>query len=144
MTQENGDLPEGIHPASLEEVLSSFGRSTVQRKLVGMRLERIYRLAVSTGQLKRFVLFGSFATSKPEPNDVDVFLVMHDAFDVGQAAGEARLVFGHSTAQSHFGASVFWLRRLAALPDEERCLADLQLKRDGTRRGIVEVTEERP
>lgn len=80
-------------------------------------------------------------TAKPEPNDVDVFLVMYDTFDLTQIAGEARLVFDHPAAQAHFGASIFWLRQLAALPDEEEVVLGWQLKRDGTRRGIVEVTE---
>ena len=91
--------------------------------------------------MKRFVVFGSFVTAKPEPNDVDVFLIMHDTFDLSQVTGEARLVFDHAAAQSRFGASVFWLRDLAALPDEEEAIASWEIKRDGTRRGIVEVTE---
>lgn len=138
---EVGDLPVGLHPASLEEVLSRFGSGSVQRTLVGMRLERVYDAAASTGQLKRFIIFGSFLSSKPDPNDVDVFLLMQDTFDLSRVRGEARLVFDHSAAQSHFGASVFWLRPASAFPDEAQSVADWQLKRDGTRRGIVEITE---
>ncbi len=109
--------------------------------LVGMRLERVYELAAATVHLKRFIIFGSFVTAKPEPNDVDVFLLMHDTFDLNQIAGEARLVFDHPAAQAHFGASVFWLRQLVALPNEEEAVLGWQLKRDGARRGIVDVTE---
>jgi len=106
-----------------------------------MRLKRIYELVAATGHLKRFIVLGSFVTAKPEPNDVDVFLVMQDTFDLAQVTGEARLVFDHSAAQAHFGASVFWLRRMAAFPDEGEAVFGWQLKRNGTRRGIVEVTE---
>ena len=141
---QSGDLPQGVHRASLQEVLNRFGESTVQRKLVGLRLRRIYELAATTGQVKRFIVFGSFLTVKAEPNDVDLFLVMNDTFDLSQVMGEARLVFDHPTAQAHFGASVFWLRRLAALPNEEEAVLSWQLKRDGTRRGIVEIEESRP
>ena len=130
-----------MHPASLQEVLIQFGQATRQRKLVGMRLERVYELAAATGHMKRFIVFGSFVTAKPEPNDVDVFLVMHDTFALNQVTGEARLVFDHPAAQAHFGASIFWLRQLAALPNEEEAVLGWQLKRDGTRRGIVEVME---
>ena len=140
-TAKTGDLPQGVHQASLQEVLNDFGQATIQRQLVGMRLQRVYELAVATGGLKRFIVFGSFVTAKPEPNDVDVFLVMHDTFDLSQVTGEARLVFDHPAAQAHFGASVFWLRQLAALPSEEEAVLGWQLKRDGTRRGIVELTE---
>jgi len=86
---------------------------------IGQRLGRTYALAGTTGHLVRFIVFGSFVTAKPNPNDVDVFLLMDDAFDVGQMAGETRLLFDHAAAQAHFGASVFWLRRLAALGGEQ-------------------------
>ncbi len=138
---ETGDLPQGVHHASLREVLERFAQSTFQRKIVGMRLARVHELAAATGHVKRFIVFGSFVTAKPDPNDVDVFLIMHDTFDLTQVTGEARLIFDHAAAQAHFGASIFWLRQLAALPNEEESILSWQLKRDGTRRGIVQVTE---
>lgn len=138
---ETGDLTQGVHHASLQELLNQFGQATRQRKLVGMRLERVYELVAATGHMKRFIVFGSFVTAKPEPNDVDVFLVMHDTFDLSQVTGEARLLFDHPAAQAHFGASIFWLRQLAARPNEQEAVLGWQLKRDGARRGIVEVTE---
>ena len=53
--------------------------------------------------------------------------------------GEAAIIFNHPWAQAYFGASVFWLRRLAALGGEQEAVEHWQVKRDGTRRGIVEV-----
>src|SRR5207244_870843 len=72
-------------------------------------------LTRSTGHLARFIVFGSFVTAKSEPNDVDIFLLMEDSFDVRQVSSEARLVFDHAAAQNLLGASVFWIRRAAAL-----------------------------
>ncbi len=66
---------------------------------------------------------------------------MHDTFDLTQVTGEARLVFDHAAAQAHFGASIFWLRQLAALSNEQESILSWQIKRDGGRRGIVQVTE---
>ena len=111
---------------------------------VAERLERIYRLAQATGHLTRFVVFGSFVTDKLEPRDVDVFLVMDDAFDGGNLPSEAALVFDHSAADAHFGASVFWVRRLAAFGGEQTAIEHWQVKRAGGRRGIVEIGEEMP
>lgn len=141
---QTGDLPQGVHRASLQEVLNYFGEATVQRKLVGMRLRRVYNLVAATGHLKRFIVFGSFVTAKAEPHDVDVFLIMDDTFDLSRVTGEARLVFDHPAAQSYFGASIFWLRRLAALPNEEEAILSWQHKRDGTRRGIVDIEGTQP
>ena len=44
-------------------------------------------------------------------------------------------------AQNYEGASIFWIRRLAALEGEKATIEHWQLKRDGTKRGIVEVIE---
>lgn len=133
------DLPVGIHQATLAEVMQHFGTSTLQRRIVGQRLQRIYRLARSTGQLARFVVFGSFVTAKPAPNDVDVFMLMEDAFDSNQQTGEAATLFDHTAAQNVEGASVFWIRRMAAMGQEQAALEYWQIKRDHTIRGIVEV-----
>ena len=57
---------------------------------------------------------------------------------------EAALVFDHSAADAHFGASVFWVRRLAAFGGEQAAVEYWQVKREGGRRGIVEITEETP
>jgi hypothetical protein len=140
----NGYLPPGIHRATLAEVLERFGSSSSQRMLVGLRLECIYSVVWATGHLARCVVFGSFVTAKPLPNDVDVFLLMEDTFDVSQLTGEARLLFEHAVAQTRFGASVFWLRRLALLDDEQTTLSHWQITREGHHRGIVEIIPELP
>jgi hypothetical protein len=137
---ESGDLPVDVHKTTLAEVLQRFAVGTLQRTIVGERLERLYSLATSTQHVARFIVFGSFITSKPHPNDVDLFLLMDDAFDLSAVAGDARLVFDHVAAQNRFGASVFWLRKLAAVGGEQSAVEDWQVKRDGTRRGLVDVT----
>ena len=89
--------------------------------------------------MRRFVVFGSFVTGKPEPNDVDIFMLMEDTFDSGEVTGKAAIIFDHVAAQNIEGASVFWLRRMAAIGGEEAALEHWQIKRDKTTRGIVEV-----
>ena len=122
--------------------MERFGSGSQQRVAVASRLIRIHELAAKTGRVRRFVVFGSFVTAKSAPLDVDIFLVMQDDFNVVQLSGEARLLFDHPAAQSHFGASVFWVRRLAALGGEEESVAHWQIKRNGERRGIIEIVEE--
>lgn len=139
---ESGELPVGVHAAPLTEVLDRFGTGSAQRKAVALRLERIYSVARASRHLARLIVFGSFVTAKPDPNDVDVFLLMDDAFDAGQLTGEGRLLFDHAAAEAHFGASVFWLRRLAAWEGEQAAVECWQVKRGGRQRGIVEVIVE--
>jgi len=136
---ESGDFPVGVHPATLIEVIARLGSNTVQRQRVAQRLQRIYDLAAATGSVSRFIVFGSFVTDKPEPADVDVFLLMNNSFDASHVGGETELLFDHLIAQRFFGASIFWVRHLAALGGETAAIEDWQIKRDGTRRGVVEI-----
>lgn len=135
----NGDLPVDLYEATLTEILQHFGTGTVRRDLLGQRLERIYTLANGTGKGARFIVFGSFVTAKPSPNDVDIFLLMEDSFDVDHVYGEMALIFDHQEAQNILGASIFWIRKLAAISGEQEAVEYWQIKRDNTRRGIVEV-----
>jgi hypothetical protein len=48
---ERGDLPVGVHSASLVETISRFGIGSGHRKLLALRLGRIYDIALATGHL---------------------------------------------------------------------------------------------
>lgn len=66
---------------------------------------------------------------------------MRDDFDLGECDAGARKLFRHGEAEREFGASVFWIRpSLLVLETLDDFLAHWQIKRDRTRRGIVEVT----
>ena len=85
-------------------------------------------------------MFGSFVTAKPEPGDIDIILVMRAGFQSEQATEEARLLFDHEKADQSFGASVFWIRPdLLILESVDEFLDYWQTRRDGGRRGIIEV-----
>jgi hypothetical protein len=136
---ESGDLPIGIHRATLAEVIGHFGRGSFQRTVVAQRLERIYSLASQTGKVARFIIFGSFVTTKISPQDIDIFLLMDDTFDVRNVKGEAAVIFNHMPAQNYEGSSIFWVKRMAAFGGEDETIAFWQGKRNGEKRGIVEV-----
>ncbi len=138
----DGDLPIGVHTAIVPEVLARFGQGSVQRSAVAERLHRVYELVVSTNQLSRFVVFGSFVTDTVDPRDVDIVLLMNDDFDMQAVTGEAALVFHHLEADAHFGASVFWTTCSGALGGEQAMIEYWQMRRDGRRRGIVEILPE--
>jgi uncharacterized protein DUF6932 len=136
-----GDLPEGVYRAPLEEVVQRFGGGTTMRQTATASLLRIYHAAQGTGKLERFIILGSYITAKTEPNDVDIVLVMADDFQYQHCSGEVRDLFVHDQANVTFGAIVFWVRPAAILIGTlDDFVAHWQVKRDKTRRGIVEVT----
>jgi hypothetical protein len=137
---EAGDLPEGIHPASLAEVVLRFGSGTGPRLAVTARLQRIYDLAMATRALDRLVVFGSYVSAVPAPNDVDVILVMREEFNPNSCPAESLPLFAHGRAAAELGASVFWVRPGMLLGEPlDQFLAHWQRKRDGSLRGIVEI-----
>lgn len=135
-----GNLPVGVHRASLDEVIARFGHGTSQRQLVTTRLIRVYELASNTSKLKRFIIFGSYVTAKADPNDVDIILIMHDDFTQPECAVEARPLFDHLRAQQEFGASVFAIRPSQILLETvDSFVTHWQIRRDKGQRGIIEV-----
>ena len=137
---EFGDLPEGRHRASLDEVLERYGSGTPQRQGETDRLRCVHALAVATGHLDRLVIFGSYVSDVPEPNDVDVILVMRSDFATESCPADSLALFDHARADAELGASVFWVRPEMLLGESlEQFLAHWERKRDGRRRGIVEI-----
>lgn len=92
----DGDLSLGVHRATWNEVLERFGGEAGSRNVCTRRLAHICELARRTECLKHFVIFGSYVTTKAEPNDVDVILVMDDTFRLENCPMESRGLFDHA------------------------------------------------
>jgi hypothetical protein len=138
---ELGELPVGIWPATIEETLArlaNFGDD--ERRRAGNALNRIFELAVTTKHLRSILVFGSFTTTKPNPRDVDVVLLMDDDLDTNQCPADSKILFDHDACDRTFGASVFWIRPAFLIGDTmDEFRARWQLTRDHRTRGIVEV-----
>jgi len=135
-----GELPLGIHAATFDEVIGRFGGGTRKRQLATESLQAIHALVHGTGKVARFIVFGSYVTAKRDPNDVDVVLVMTEDFELMRYEEDIRVVFDHEEAAARFGASVFWTRPSMIFRETvDEFVQGWQIKRDKSRRGIVEV-----
>src|SRR5918996_4769968 len=124
-----GELPIGVHQATMEEIMTRFGSGTPQRQAVTTHLLRVYNLLKATGKLERLI-FGSYVTTKPNPNDVDLVLVLADDFNLRACDEETRRLFEHTQAAEVFGASIFWIRpSMLLLESLEEFIAHWQIKR---------------
>ena len=137
--ESNGDLPVGLHQATLDEVLVRFGKGTFQREAVTRTLLHIHSIALAIGELERFIIYGSYITAKPNPRDVDVFLVMKEGFTTTVLNDEAKLIFRHAEAEEKLGASIFWVTHGRSFATIDFLIEGWQTTRDETFRGIVEV-----
>src|SRR5438309_6778510 len=89
---DDGYLPSGIHPATLDEIADRFGRESELRQVQMQSLRWLVDLARRAG-VQRVVVNGSFVTDKLEPNDVDCALLIGPGFPA-DAAAEAELLSG--------------------------------------------------
>jgi len=84
--ESSGLLPLGVHDCSLEEIkerFASFQGSDRRPRLFG-KLEAFIAEARASQIVRSLVLNGSFVTSKPAPNDIDLIVVVardHDLTD---------------------------------------------------------------
>jgi hypothetical protein len=75
-----GELPSGVHPATIQEIEKHFGSGNAHR-------ERLFRLLLSAldnlknAAVKRVYINGSFITDKGYPNDVDGCWDVHNEID---------------------------------------------------------------
>jgi hypothetical protein len=136
---EQGNLPEGVHTATEEEVIARFATSSARRRWLGERLRDVIATAKATGKLSRLIVWGSFVTAKEAPNDLDLLLVMAADFDPAQVPEPLRLLFDYPKARIRFRADAFWTR--ASMPADilTLWLDTYQVGKDFQRRGIVEV-----
>jgi hypothetical protein len=135
-----GDLPVGVHRATHAEVLERFEHGTPERLRVTERLQRVLALAERTGKLERVFIWDSYVTDKPAPGDIDLFLVMAPDFVSNDYTDETHWVFDSATAERLLGATVFWMTSDAGTRTTVASfLEQFQIRRDGGRRGMVEV-----
>ena len=135
----DGVLPPGIHIAPSVEVIQRFGGSDGQRNAVTQRLQYIFDVAQRTNQLRRLFLWGSYITDKARPGDVDVFLVMAADFLSELCDTQAQAMFDGERAERELGATVLWTREDVSAELLRMFLDQWQIRRNGTRLGIVEV-----
>lgn len=72
---DDGYLPPGIHPATLDEIERRFGSDSELRRVQMQSVRWLVDLARKAG-IERIVLNGSFVADTHEPNDVDCVLLI--------------------------------------------------------------------
>lgn len=69
-----GNLPQGIHRCTFEELVERFGTGSDERESEISELRQFVGAAVASG-VRRLLVNGSFVTGKLSPNDVDVVIL---------------------------------------------------------------------
>lgn len=133
----DGYLPTGLHTATESEVAERLGQSTARRRALMARVAEWLRLARAV-QVQRFLLDGSFVTTKPEPGDVDCVCWLPDDFEDQYDAGAVAAVRLYEMLVTRQPKELFGVFNR---PRWEGWVAFFSQTRetDGRRKGLVEV-----
>ena len=80
----DGVLPVGTHTCTIEEVADFFGRfsGSDRRSHLTEKLIQYVAAARNSGIATAVIVDGSYITKKPEPNDIDLILLVRADFDL--------------------------------------------------------------
>ena len=94
---------------SLDEFTKQYGASTPRRQFLFKQARSVISLLRATGQAKRVFVFGSFVSKKPNPNDIDFFIVMAEGFTTSHLKGKIAEVFQNEVCRIRYGVDLFWV-----------------------------------
>lgn len=106
---EHGWLPDGIHDCTLDEAAERFGafQSSDRRPLLWTRFTEFVAESKSCGMVEAIIADGSFVTAKPDPNDIDIVVVVarsHD-FSIDLAPAQYNLL-AQQRVRKRFGFDI--------------------------------------
>jgi hypothetical protein len=86
---EHGWLPDGIHDCSVEELEWRFGafQGSDRRPQLWAKFREFILEAKACGLVEALLVNGSFVTAKPDPNDIDMVVVVSATHDFAADLG---------------------------------------------------------
>lgn len=136
---EDGLLPTGVHRTEFDEFEARFSYFDMsdQRFRLFDKLRELYLQAKRSGIVKRFLVGGSFVTSKPEPNDFDCILVLDPSIEWQELPSAQYNLVSRRRARRTFGGDIFPV--IEDSSHHHELLNLFQTTRSGERKGIVEI-----
>ncbi len=137
--RDDGWLPTGHHPAGWEEIETTFGGDLLSGRSVLIAKLIAFRDGLrSCGCIGRMVLDGSFISSKQNPNDFDVLLLLQpDIQELKDADSRLSQLLDTEMSENQEGYSVFYA------PINSSVIAFLlpmwDISKEGVVKGVVEV-----
>jgi len=131
-----GFLPKGIHDIKWSELEEHFADNLVRQRLLEGLLLGLY--ALKKAGCKRAYLDGSFVTTKPYPNDIDV-CYESSSMNFSLLDPVLKDFSNRRAAQKNKYGCEFFEAEATAIPDGTIYLDFFQLTRDGSQKGIIAI-----
>lgn len=137
-----GDLPPGVHRATLDEIETHFGNTTIsiQRRELFAALKPFLREAMASGVVKDIFLGGSLVISQAHPNDVDCVIVLHPNVTYEELRPDQYIFVSRRIVRRRFRDDRLDIMTVRTNTTRmNHLLSFFQTTRAGKDRGIVEV-----
>ena len=140
---QEGFLPEGLHDCTLEEIEARFGRFAVtdRRPRLWARFKEFVAQAKAGGVIQAIVVDGSFVTAKPDPNDIDLVLIVPSDHDFSAELTPGRYnLLAQARVQKRFGFDIVVVKN-----GSENCEVAIQFfqqvrQRPGVKKGLLRLS----
>ena len=102
LLRDDGTLPPGIYRATFTETFAVFGQGAARQDKAEL-LKIVVEAARQYPTIKRVLVWGSFVTNKPDPNDLDYSIVVGKDFSPELIRKEHRRFFVPAEARQYYG-----------------------------------------
>ena len=140
---QNGFLPAGVHDCTLEEIKTRFGsfQRSDRRPNLLQKLEALVAEMRSARFARCLLVDGSFVTAKPDPNDIDLVLVLPFAHDLIADLTPAQYnLVSKRRVQKRFGFDIVAVRESNVEYDEAAAFFEQVRHEPALRKGILRLS----
>lgn len=139
---ENGYLPEGIYECTVDEAAERFGgfQNSDRRPQLWTKLTEFLGEVKAYDIAEAVLVDGSFVTSKPDPNDIDVVLAVVASYDFSTDLPPAvyNLLAQHRVRR-RFGFDIVVVESDSENLDQAVAFFQQVKQRRGVKKGILRI-----
>lgn len=137
-----GRLPDGIHDCSVEELEWQFGafQGSDRRPQLWAKFKEFILEAKACGLVEALLMNGSFVTAKPDPNDIDMVVVVsatHD-FSVDLPLAQYNLL-AQRRVRRRFGFDIVVVKNGSENLEQAVAFFQQVKQRPGAKKGILRM-----
>jgi hypothetical protein len=139
----DGFLPVGLHDCTFDQIALAFGsfQGSDRRPQLFARLCALVREATDVKFIRSILVDGSFATAKPDPNDIDLILVLSKAPDLAaDLLPHEYTLISKRRVQKRYGFDMVAVREETVEFEEAVAFFERVRQQPGRRKGILRLS----
>jgi len=139
---ENGWLLEGIYECTLDEAAERFGafQSSDRRPRLWVRFIEFMRELKACEFLEAVLVNGSFVSGKPDPNDIDLVLVVAAAHDFSRDLAPVQSnLLAQQRVRRRFGFDIVVVKKGSDNLEQAVAFFQQVKQRPGVKKGILRI-----